>query len=395
MNVRTIARLALALALACSSKRKRQDDPPLVPEKTATPAVAVSPEAWWSALPELPPGTFDVSISSFALEGPPEAQWSWVAGAICAEHDAFLFETPMPDSHPREGLRCGRTLIEHLPAGARRYVLDVNRAAHDHPLPLFVVPTTYTGLEAIEPLLSGFHREAVGDATVLCRTFGPSPKTCAERHDPNDKALAVIGNQVIAGAYVALAELLQWSARDRVLAVLPQLAGRAIEIDLLPRGGTWTIGPRRWLPYSRSEAEVLAEVVRIHARSVGHEVEWGAGSGSITLVPRCSTPACPERAALATALRTYQRAWAAEAPARMRALMDEAPGLAADCARPMETAMIEQVTHAEVTATNVVELRFSLPAGRLAELEKARPASCHAEDDKRTAEGVARVRAAI
>ncbi|MDQ3367663.1 MAG: hypothetical protein M3680_19755 [Myxococcota bacterium] len=393
MHYRTVT--LLALTVACSSKRDRQVEPPTaaVPAKTDAAVAVPSGAAWWLALPDLPPGTFDLSIRVITFDGPVEQQWSWVAGAICAEDDTFMSPSSLRAAHAREGLRCGRALVEHEPAGARRYAVDLNRPAHPHPLPLFVVATTYPDLASVESLLVGFHREEVGDVTVLCRTFDPSTKTCAERLDPYDKALAVVGGHVVGGSYVALGELLRWSHRERTIGLTATLPGG--DLDLLPPGATWTIGPRRLLPYSRDEALAFAEIVRTHARAVGIDIAWGVGTGSITLVPRCSTPACPERTTLATALRLYQQAWAAEAPARMRELMAESPGPDADCARPLETAMIEQVTRAEVTMTDLVELRLSLPAGRLAELDRARPPSCRAADDARIAEGVARVRAAM
>jgi len=375
--------IALILIVACSSKK----EPP-----APSPTPSAKPEWSWASLPDVE--GFDISISAGAFGGPVEQQWSWVSGAICGEDDPFMFATPSSEAHQREGLACGRALIESAgSAGARsaanaarrsidrakpaqRFVLDLNRAAHQQPLPLFAIPTTYD-LDSIAPLLVGFRRE--GD--TLCRPFESG--ACGK--DPYDKAVAVIGGYVIGGSAVALAEFLAWSDRDRVLAIFPDLATRELEVDLQPEGTTWTLGPRRWLPYSRDEAAAFGQSVRANAKAIAMHSAWGAGDESIVLIPRCSSPDCLQRGALADSFRAYHKWWSSEAVARADELLKENPGPEADCARPIEMAMIEAATKAAITVTDVVELHVK------ADVDKIKQPGC--TDDKQIAEGIARVRA--
>lgn len=373
-------RLALLLLVACSSKR----EPP--PAPTPPPPVALAPEAFWTSLPELPPGTFDVWVSAETLdEAPIEQQWAFGAQRICAEHDPFVFPIPGREDHVREGIACGRALIEHVPGQVRTFMLEVNRPAREFTSPLYALRTTYA-IEDLESLVVGFRKEGLGDTTVLCRPFDPSQQTCAQRRNAYDKAIAIVGGHVIGGTYAALADLIGWSERDRILGLLPDLGARPnSEVDLVPRGSTWMLGPRRFLAFSREESDPLASAIREHARAVVIDNAWGIGSFSLQLVPRCSTKACPERAALADALRTYQQAWAREAPARLVALFDEG-GPSAHCTRPVETAMVAAAAKAPVTVTSVVELRVAVK-------ERTDP-TCDVAERERIAKAVALVRAA-
>jgi hypothetical protein len=379
-----MSRLALLLlVVACSSKSEpAATPPPPSPPVPTTPA----PEAFWTSLPELPPGTFDLWVHAQALDATPvEQQWAWAAGRLCSEHDPFLIATPGRDDHVREGIACGRAVIEHVPGQLRSFTMEVNRPARDFTSPVFAVRTTLA-IEDVEPLVVGFRKETLGTATVLCRTFDPSPLTCAERRNAYDKAIAIVDGYLLGGTYAALADLLQWSDRERLLALLPDLGARAgLDVDFLPRGTTWMLGPRRFLPFSREEATPLAAAIQRHARTVIVDDAWGLGRFSIGLVPRCSTKDCPERAELAAALRAYQQAWAPHAPARLAALFDEA-GPDGQCARPIELAMVEAASKASIAVTSIVELRVTT--------DQRRAPGCGV-DDKRAAAAVARVRAAL
>lgn len=392
-------RVFVVLVLGFGCRGSSDSQPAQAPGSAKPVAAKTAPAAGdgWPSLLSLDTGAVYVSASSFAVEAdPPEALWSRLAFVVCHEDDPFgMFmalgasaSEPRDAEHARAGLRCGRAVAAKLPAGSRAHILQLDPAASSFPRPIQIVPTTLAGIADLATELRGFRRETVGASEVLCRPFDPTEQTCAERANEYDKAVAWKRGHLVAGSYVAVARFLAWPDADRVLAAL-QAATGPIELDVVPPETRWTIGPRRWLPYTEGIEREFAAAVRTHARAVGWErSETG---GAIVLAPRCATAECSERDTLLAAFRAYHAAWKTSAPQRMNQLMAENPGPETDCARPAEEALVQAIARAEVkpTPAGFVELRYTLAGSK--------PASedCAASDRDARAAAAARVRSVL
>lgn len=385
---------AFAVALAgCNGCKKSTAADAGPPDAAATKgSAAISSEAWWLALPELPEGSVDLSVVMAPPARLDERIYGYLSGSFCGQEDPFFFEKPALWHQPAAGVACARRLLELDPNHGVVWTIDFNRAAHSSLLAIQLLGTRLRSTAELEPLVPGFHREQVGGVDALCRPFEEPERSCAERASEYDDVLMVHEGYLIAGKFPALEEFLKvpWSRwalaqLTRTQEAIPSRS-QTVTFDLFEPGSRWMIGERRWLPYSRrEETDALAEAVRADARAVAWEEDWDASSGKITLVPRCSDRSCPERERLLAAFRTYHLAWAQKAMARLEQLYADNPD-DLPCRRPHEVEQLEAMKTAQPASTSSGAIVFQYAA--------AHPTPC-ATLSERDRAGVARVRALL
>lgn len=394
---------SILLALAGTGCECADDDPPAVlpptatsepappPPSTTEPAAPApepvgdlsSPEARWEPILAFDAGSHDLSIASFALhEEPPLARASAFSMRFCHGDDpvgavislglgATLDRNP---DQTRAQLRCGAFVAEHTAEGARVHVLELDRTGP--PAPLLAIATDLTEIAPFAAHLPRSHAERLGDTDLLCVPFDPG--SCAERNDAYDEAAAILEGHLVVGSYRVLAQLLAWDARPRLFALLRSMSARLaaiadVEVDFLAPGGRWTIGPRRWLPYTVvGSSDDLAETVRTSARAVVWE--HGMREGTILIAPRCAdASACPEAETLEAAFRTFHTTWRETARERMQALLED--GASSACSRSEEDAYVaalEQASLARRGTRTVMSYAASSPADPACEEARAR-----------------------
>ncbi|MDQ3031463.1 MAG: hypothetical protein M3Y87_03530 [Myxococcota bacterium] len=383
---------ALILAGGCGENERAmsppQPAPPHPAAETAQPEEAAGPTDPWALLLAFDLGGRGVSIQSFPLaDGPSIARYGALAMRICHEDDPVLSVLALGDGadltrdveRRRAGLRCGRFLAEHVPPGARTHVVEIDRDRYDRPLAVFAIATTIADTDALAHVLPSFRRESRGPHALLCEPFVADGRSCAERNDSYDHAVAVVGGYVVAGAYVTLAALLEWERFGLLLTLLdgigPRVGDADVGLDFPALNGRWMIGPRRWLPFTiDGSSDDLSTAVRTQARAVGWD--RGMASGLIVIEPRCESDSCPAREALAAALRAYHEGWKQTARARMDELFADAdPTDPSDaCMRAQETARVAAIEGASIEANASIRMRFPTvePSAECVRLDRGR-----------------------